>query len=192
MLFLPQPSSEPNQRIRINSRSPLPLSSDQEGSGGSSSSNASSSAYMPTVSTHRPGPGAGDLVISDRFTPPDPPPVRRDQPASSYARGQLTPPFHSPHTQRRHSPHTQRRHSPSRRVSSDRSPCGSLTYSPSSNPGTPTYDLSPGMMLLPTPSLDPTHMGRQSPRRSPSPQPFAQSAASTLPRNFMPFKQTGE
>ncbi|XP_076138009.1 relA-associated inhibitor isoform X2 [Alosa pseudoharengus] len=188
----PQLSSEQSLRIHVTSSSPTPPSFDQQGSGGSSSSTASSLAYTPNVSTYRPGPGSGDSIISNRLTPTELSPVwrtqlspnqspstqrrHRDQPSSNYAYGQLTPPNQSPRTHRR----------------ADRSPSRSLSYSPASNPGTPTFDPFSGMIRLSTPSLDPIHSGRQSPRRSPSPQPFIQSAASTLPRNFMPFRQTEE
>ncbi|KAL2095736.1 hypothetical protein ACEWY4_007884 [Coilia grayii] len=147
-----------------------------------------------------------------QLTPPNMSPhtPRRRFEASAPTSGHLTPPNQSPHTPNRQlnqpafsssfgqltqpnqSPHTQRQRSPSRGMGFDRSSCGSQSYSPASNPGTPTYDQSAGMTLLQPPSVEPSHSGRQSPRRSPSPQPFTQPAASTLPRNFMPFRQMEE
>ncbi|XP_062408188.1 relA-associated inhibitor isoform X2 [Sardina pilchardus] len=182
--------SEPSMRINVISSSPTPPSFEQEGSGGSSSSTASSLAYAPNISTYRPGPGSGDSISSNRLTPTDLAPARRSQLSpnqspstrrrgrspspSNYAYGQLSSPNQSPRTHRRNNSR------------------GTLSYSPVSNPGTPTFDPSSGMIRLSTPTMDPFHSGRQSPRRSASPQPFIQSAANTLPRNFMPFKQTEE
>ncbi|XP_063061456.1 relA-associated inhibitor [Engraulis encrasicolus] len=132
---------------------------------------------------------------------------RRRMDTSSTTSGHHTPPNRSPHTPRRQltqptygqatppnrSPNLQRRRPASHggMVGYDRGSRGSL----SSNPGTPTtFDQSAaaGMMLLQPPSMESSHSGRQSPRRSPSPQPFGQPAASTLPRNFIPFRPMDE
>ncbi|XP_017321162.1 relA-associated inhibitor [Ictalurus punctatus] len=105
-----------------------------------------------------------------------------------YSRGTLTPPNQSPHTQRRASPNPARSH--------ERNLSGSFTFAELS-PGF-KYEQSVHSMLQvpakPVPSYDSSTTGRRSPRmdRAPSPGPFSQSVASTLPRNFSTFKTTDE
>lgn len=108
---------------------------------------------------------------------------------SIYSHGTLTPPNQSPHTARRTSPNPARSH--------ERSMSGSFNFAEPSSGFKYDQQPVPGMLQVPASpvtSHDSSTMGRRSPRidRVPSPGPFSQSVASTLPRNFSPFKNTGK
>ncbi|KAM9852985.1 relA-associated inhibitor isoform 1-T2 [Aulostomus maculatus] len=110
--------------------------------------------------------------------------------ANSYSYRQQSP---------KQSPSSQRRNSPSRY---DRSPQGSISYMdriPSPSPTSSTFDCSPrpGSFHSPSNLLNPydnSQMGRRSPRpdRGPSPLSMNHSMSSTLPRNFVNFRQSDE
>ncbi|XP_046891866.1 relA-associated inhibitor isoform X2 [Hypomesus transpacificus] len=151
------------------------------------STNSGSRDSLNSSTRNRP---SSPMFPTHQLTPPQ---VRRDiystSPCpgfdSAYSCGQMTPPNLSPHTQRRTQPH-------------NRSPSSSLSYmetgSSSSIAKIPSYDQSYRTTAHPSPTLlapyDPAQMGRRTsqPDRSPSPIRFSQSASSTLPRNFVPFK----
>ncbi|XP_026990809.2 relA-associated inhibitor [Tachysurus fulvidraco] len=106
-----------------------------------------------------------------------------------YSHGTLTPPNQSPHTPRRLSPNPTRSH--------ERNLSGSFNFSEL----TPTFKYEqpsvPSMLQVltnPVASIDSPTSGRRSPRldRVPSPGPFSQPMASTLPRSFTPFKTTDD
>lgn len=106
-----------------------------------------------------------------------------------YSHGTLTPPNLSPRTSRRASPLPTRSH--------ERNLSGSFNFAEL----TPTFkyeQTSVSSMLHvpanPVASHDSSSSGRRSPRldRVPSPGPFSQPIASTLPRSFTPFKSTGK
>ncbi|TST73066.1 RelA-associated inhibitor [Bagarius yarrelli] len=120
-----------------------------------------------------------------QYTPTQP---RNTRTESVYSHGTMTPPSHSPHTPRQASSNSTRSH--------ERSPSGSFTYAELSpifkyDPSVPSMLQVPGK---PVASLDTSNSGRRSPRmdRVPSPVPFSQPVASTLPRGFSPFKSTDE
>lgn len=106
-----------------------------------------------------------------------------------YSHGTLTPPNQSPHSPRRASPIPTRAH--------ERNIGGPLTFAELS-PGFKYEQSSVSSMLQipgkPMALLDSSSSGRRSPRldRVPSPGPFSQPVASTLPRSFTPFKTTGK
>ncbi|KAK3547894.1 hypothetical protein QTP70_000350 [Hemibagrus guttatus] len=106
-----------------------------------------------------------------------------------YSHGTLTPPNQSPRTPRRASPLPTRSH--------ERNLSGSFNFAEL----TPTFKYEqpsvPSMLQVPAnpvASHDSSSSGRRSPRldRVPSPGPFSQPLASTLPRSFAPSKTTDE
>ncbi|XP_062328398.1 relA-associated inhibitor [Osmerus eperlanus] len=155
------------------------------------STNSGSRDSLNSSTRNRP---SSPMFPPHQLTPPQ---VRRDSYSTSprpgsdsaYSYGRMTPPNLSPHTQRRKQPHS-------------RSPSSSLSYmetgSSSSIAKIPSYEQSYRTTAHPSPTLlapyDPSQMGRRSPQpdRSPSPSCFSQSASSTLPRNFIPFKSADD
>ncbi|XP_026143425.1 relA-associated inhibitor isoform X1 [Carassius auratus] len=107
---------------------------------------------------------------------------RKDSSDSRYSFDQMTPPNMSPNTMRRM---TQMPLRPQ-----DRSTRGSLSYGELSNS---TYENKTPRTSL-QPSASPLSSIPRSPRldRAPSHQPFSQPEASTLPRNFQPFRPLEE
>ncbi|XP_028818461.1 relA-associated inhibitor [Denticeps clupeoides] len=174
------------QKTSIPSSSSLPSSSNTNGSGGSSLRSSSQSSIF------EPSPRIVESLISSNKNRPSSPGL----PKSSQVFSQLARPDQSPHTTRRLSP------TPIMPVSYDRSPRSSLSYMDHNpSPSAQMYNQPSRMMLHPSSNTmsqyDPMVSGRQSPRldrmeRSSSPRPFSQPEASTLPRNFMPFRQTDE
>ncbi|KAF7699298.1 relA-associated inhibitor isoform X1 [Silurus meridionalis] len=112
------------------------------------------------------------------------------QPRNSLAsQGSLTPPNQSPHLQRRASPNPARSH--------ERNLSGSFTFTELSPNFKYEQQAVASMLQIPANPVslhDTSTSGRRSPRidRVPSPGPFSQPTASTLPRGFTPFKTTDE
>ncbi len=106
---------------------------------------------------------------------------RKDSSDSRYSFNQMTPPNMSPNTIRRTTPIPLR--------PQDRSTRGSLSYGELYSP---TYENKTSRTSL-QPPASPLSLIPRSPRldQAPSPQPFSQPAASTLPRNFQPFRTLG-
>ncbi|XP_016430939.1 relA-associated inhibitor-like isoform X2 [Sinocyclocheilus rhinocerous] len=144
---------------------------------------------LPPAVTVRSSPPAPHLD-SMKFKPSSPSPLtqqhssftnRKDSSDSRYSFDQMTPPNMSPNSIRRM---TQMPLRPQ-----DRSTRGSLSYGELSSP---TYENKTSRTSL-QPSASPLSSIPRSPRldRAPS-QPFSQPAASTLPRNFQPFRPLEE
>ncbi|KAG1944650.1 relA-associated inhibitor isoform X2 [Pimephales promelas] len=127
------------------------------------------------------------VLDSMKFRPSSPSPltqqhspfiIRKDNSDSRYAFDQKIPPNMSPNTLRRMPQRPQ-----------ERSTRGSLSYVELSPLSSPTYDSITSRSLL-QPSSSPKSSMNRSQRldRGPSPQPFSQPSASTLPRNFQSFR----
>ncbi|XP_016431413.1 relA-associated inhibitor-like isoform X2 [Sinocyclocheilus rhinocerous] len=140
-----------------------------------------------TIRSSSPSP----QLDSMKFLPSSPSPLtqqhspftnRKDSSDSRYSFDQKTPPNMSPNTMRRMAQMPLR--------PQDRSTRGSLSYGELSSP---TFDNKTSRSLL-QPSASPLSSIPRSPRldRAPSPQPLSQPAASTLPRNFQPFRLLDE
>lgn len=140
-----------------------------------------------TVRSSSPAPHLDSM----KFNPSSPSPLihqhssfinRKDSSDSRYSFDQMTPPNMSPNTIRRM---TQMPLRPQ-----DRSTRGSLSYGELSSP---TYENKTSRTSL-QPLASPLSSIPRSPRldRAPSPQLFSQPAASTLPRNFQPFRPLEE
>lgn len=163
----------------------------------SSPSSDSSSSRKESNLDNRPAPtirsSSSSSLDSMKFTPSSPSPLiqqhspfmsRKDNSESRYIFEQKTPPNMSPNTLRRM---TQMPLRPQ-----DRSLRGSLSYGELVPLSSPTYDSKPSRSLL-QPSASSMSSVLRSPRldRAPSPQPFSQPSANTLPRNFQPFRPLG-
>uniref|UniRef100_A0A671RNE8 RelA-associated inhibitor-like n=1 Tax=Sinocyclocheilus anshuiensis TaxID=1608454 RepID=A0A671RNE8_9TELE len=145
---------------------------------------------LPSAVTIRSSSPSSQLD-SMKFLPSSPSPLtqqhspftnRKDSSDSRYSFDQKTPPNMSPNTMRRMAQMPLR--------PQDRSTRGSLSYGELSSP---TFDNKTSRSLL-QPSASPLSSIPRSPRldRAPSPQPLSQPAASTLPRNFQPFRLLDE
>ncbi|KAK7160072.1 hypothetical protein R3I93_007889 [Phoxinus phoxinus] len=136
----------------------------------------------PALAIRSPSPGLDSM----KFMPSSPSPLtqqhapfmtRKDS-DSRYPADQKMPPNMSPNTLRQ---------MPQR--SQERSTRGSLSYVELSPVPSPTYDSMTSRSLLQPSSSPKSSMNRsQRQDRAPSPQPFNQPSASTLPRNFQPFR----
>ncbi|XP_042631042.1 relA-associated inhibitor-like isoform X1 [Cyprinus carpio] len=165
-----------------------------------SQSSTSSLSSEPTISRKESNPDFAPAVTfrssspspqqdSMKFMPSSPSPLiqqhssftNRKDSDSRYTFDQKTPPG---------SPNTKRRVVQMPLRPQDRSTRGSLGYGELSSPS--FENKTSRSLLLPTPI--PVSSGPRSPRldRAPSPQPLSQPAASTLPRNFQPFRPLDE
>ncbi|XP_048023857.1 relA-associated inhibitor isoform X2 [Megalobrama amblycephala] len=185
-------SANKNGNENIKTSVPFPQSTTSSQSLDSTSSRKESNLDSPPAFMMRSSSSAPSLD-NMKFRPSSPGPLiqqrspfmqRKDVSDSRYSIDQKTPPNMSPNTMRRT---TQMPVRPQ-----DRSPRGSLSYGELSPLSSPTYDTKTSRNLLqPSASLSPMH---RSPRldRAPSPQPFIQPSANTLPRNFQPFRPLEE
>ncbi|XP_077050666.1 relA-associated inhibitor [Siphateles boraxobius] len=137
----------------------------------------------PPLTVRSPSPGLDSM----KFMPLSPSPLtqqhspfmtRKDNSDSRYPVDQKIPPNMSPNTLRR---------MPQR--SQERSTRGSVNYVELSPLSSPTFDSKTSRSLL-QPSSSPKSLMNRSQRldRAPSPQPYSQPSASTLPRNFQSFR----
>lgn len=156
------------------------------------------SQTTPSIRASEPkSPSSDSIFTSGRNHPTSPNPQayqyasaqpRSTRTESVYSHGSLTPPNQSPRTQRRTSPNHSRTH--------ERNMSGSFPFAELS-PGL-KYDQQSAFNMLQVPvkpvvSPNSPTSGRRSPRmdRVPSPGPFKQSQANTLPSSFAPNKTTG-
>ncbi|XP_016099719.1 relA-associated inhibitor-like isoform X2 [Sinocyclocheilus grahami] len=144
---------------------------------------------LPPVTNRSSSPSP--QLDSMKFLPSSPSPLiqqhspftnRKDSSDSRYSFDQKTTPNMSPNTMRRMAQMPLR--------PQDRSTRESLSYGELSSP---TFDNKTSRSLL-QPSASPLSSIPRSPRldRAPTPQPLSQPAASTLPRNFQPFRLLDE
>lgn len=163
-----------------NIRTSIPVS---QSSDSTINRNESNLDLPPALTIRSPSPGLDSM----KFRPSSPSPLtqqhspfmtRKDNSDSRYPVDQKIPSNMSPNTLRR---------MPQR--SQEQSMRGSLSYGELSPLSSPTYDSRTSRSLL-QPSSSPKSSMNRSPRldRGPSPQPFSQPSASTLPRNFQPFR----
>ncbi|CAM4583824.1 unnamed protein product [Leuciscus chuanchicus] len=145
--------------------------------------NESNLDLPPALTIRSPSPGLDSM----KFRPSSPSPLtqqhspfmtRKDISDSRYSVDQKMPPNMSPNTLTRMAQRSQ-----------EQSMRGSLSYVELSPLSSPTYDSRTSRGLL-QPSSSPMSSMNRSPRldRAPSPQPFSQPSASTLPRNFQSFR----
>ncbi|KAL6478653.1 hypothetical protein MHYP_G00120860 [Metynnis hypsauchen] len=196
-------SSKPQVTTTISSASSSSSGSSvgvtMSGSSGTMSSRATMS--LPQTSTTarstEPSTRSADSTFTSGRNPPFSPSAQTTQAypytsaQSHKVHGQLTTPNMSPLTQRRASPTPVKSH--------ERSMSGSFSYSDLSPTSSQKYDhqSAPSMLQFPANPVagyESSTTGRRSPRidHVPSPSPLSQPAASTLPRNFMPFKPSDE
>lgn len=183
-------SANKNGNESISTNFSFSQSSMSSQSSDSSISRKESNLDLPPAVTIRSTSPAPHLD-SMKFKPSSPSPLtqqhssftnRKDSSDSRYSFNQMTPPNMSPNTIR------QMTQMPLR--PQDRSTRGSLSYGELSSP---SYENKTSRTSL-QPSASPMSSIPRSPRldRAPSHQPFSQPAASTLPRNFQPFRPLEE